>query len=215
MTAVLAAEDVMRLAPVIPVLTVAHRDHAAPLASALVDGGLLALEVTLRTPAGIDAIRAMVKARPDAVVGAGTVLDADALKRAVDAGARFIVSPGLTKTVVRAAEAFDVPLLAGVATASDIMRGLDLGLKRFKFFPAETSGGAPAIAAFGGPFVDIAFCPTGGITLESAPRYLGMKNVLCVGGTWVAPKDAVEAGDWARITALAKGAAALTRAALA
>jgi 2-dehydro-3-deoxyphosphogluconate aldolase/(4S)-4-hydroxy-2-oxoglutarate aldolase len=215
MTAVLTAEDVMRLAPVIPVLTVAHRDHAAPLASALVDGGLLALEVTLRTPAGLDAISAMVKARPDAMVGAGTVLDADALKRAVDAGARFIVSPGLTKSVARAAEAFDVPLLAGVATASDIMRGLDLGLKRFKFFPAETSGGAPAIAAFGGPFGDIAFCPTGGITLESAPRYLGMKNVLCVGGTWVAPKDAVEAGDWARITTLAKGAAALTRAALA
>jgi 2-dehydro-3-deoxyphosphogluconate aldolase/(4S)-4-hydroxy-2-oxoglutarate aldolase len=215
MTAVHTAEDVMRLAPVIPVLTVAHRDHAAPLASALVDGGLLALEVTLRTPAGLDAISAMVKARPDAMVGAGTVLDADALKRAVDAGARFIVSPGLTKSVARAAEAFDVPLLAGVATASDIMRGLDLGLKRFKFFPAETSGGAPAIAAFGGPFGDIAFCPTGGITLESAPRYLGMKNVLCVGGTWVAPKDAVEAGDWARITTLAKGAAALTRAALA
>lgn len=215
MTAVLTAEDVMRLAPVIPVLTVSHRDHAAPLASALVDGGLLALEVTLRTPAGLDAIRAMVKARPDAMVGAGTVLDADALKRAVDAGARFIVSPGLTKAVARAAEAFDVPLLAGVATASDIMRGLDLGLKRFKFFPAETSGGAPAIAAFAGPFGDIAFCPTGGITLDSAPRYLGMKNVLCVGGTWVAPKDAVEAGDWARITELAKGAAALSRAALA
>jgi 2-dehydro-3-deoxyphosphogluconate aldolase / (4S)-4-hydroxy-2-oxoglutarate aldolase len=215
MTAKLAAEDVMRLAPVIPVLTVAHVDHAAPLAAALVDGGLLALEVTLRTADGLAAIRAMTKARPDAVVGAGTVLNADALKRAVDAGARFIVSPGLTKPLARAAEAAGVPLLAGVATASDIMRGLDLGLKRFKFFPAETSGGAPAIAAFAGPFGDIAFCPTGGITLDSAPRYLGMKNVFCVGGTWVAPKDAVEAGDWARITELSKGAAALTRAALA
>ncbi len=214
MTAVLAAEDVMRLAPVIPVLTVNHLDHAAPLASALVEGGLPALEVTLRTPHAIEAIRAMITARPDAVVGAGTVLNADALKRAVDAGARFIVSPGLTEGLARAAEAAGVPLLAGIANASDIMRGLDLGLKRFKFFPAETSGGAPAIAAFAGPFGDIAFCPTGGITLESAPRYLGMKNVLCVGGTWVVPKDAVEAGDWARITALSKGAAALARAAV-
>ncbi|MGC1301411.1 MAG: bifunctional 4-hydroxy-2-oxoglutarate aldolase/2-dehydro-3-deoxy-phosphogluconate aldolase [Caulobacteraceae bacterium] len=209
----MTAEDIMRISPVIPVLTVLRIEHAAPLASALVEGGLKALEVTLRTPDAIQVVREMVKARPDAVVGAGTVLNAEALKRAVDAGARFIVSPGLTEAVARAAEAEGVPLLAGVATASDIMRGLDLGLKRFKFFPAETSGGAPAIAAFAGPFGEIAFCPTGGITLDSAPRYLAMKNVLCVGGTWVAPRDAVEAGDWGRVTALAAGAAALPRAA--
>jgi 2-dehydro-3-deoxyphosphogluconate aldolase/(4S)-4-hydroxy-2-oxoglutarate aldolase len=209
----MTAEDIMRISPVIPVLTVSRIEHAAPLASALVEGGLKALEVTLRTPDAIQVVREMARARPDAVVGAGTVLNAEALKRAVDAGARFIVSPGLSEAVARAAEAEGVPLLAGVATASDIMRGLDLGLKRFKFFPAETSGGAPAIAAFAGPFGDIAFCPTGGVTLDNAPRYLAMKNVLCVGGTWVAPKDAVEAGDWGRVTALATGAAALPRAA--
>jgi 2-dehydro-3-deoxyphosphogluconate aldolase / (4S)-4-hydroxy-2-oxoglutarate aldolase len=210
----MTAEDVMRIGPVIPVLTVSNLAHAAPLASALVEGGLKALEVTLRTPGAMEVVREMAKARPDAVVGAGTVLNPDALKRAVAAGARFIVSPGLTEALARAAEAEGVPLLAGIATASDIMRGLDLGLTRFKFFPAETSGGAPAIAAFAGPFGGIAFCPTGGITQESAPRYLAMKNVLCVGGAWVAPKDAVEAGDWARITALAVGAAGLVRAAV-
>jgi 2-dehydro-3-deoxyphosphogluconate aldolase/(4S)-4-hydroxy-2-oxoglutarate aldolase len=210
----IAAEYIMRISPVIPVLTVPDVAHAAPLASALVEGGLRVLEVTLRTPDALQVVGEMARARPDAVVGAGTVLNADALKRAVAAGAKFIVSPGLTKALARAAEAEGVPLLAGVATATDIMRGLDLGLTRFKFFPAETSGGAPAIAAFGGPFGEVAFCPTGGVTLDNAPRSLGMKNVLCVGGSWICPKDAVEAGDWAKITALSKGAAALARAAV-
>jgi 2-dehydro-3-deoxyphosphogluconate aldolase/(4S)-4-hydroxy-2-oxoglutarate aldolase len=203
---------IMTTSPVIPVLTVDDIDAAGPLALALSSGGLRVLELTLRTPVALDAIKAMVKAAPDAIVGAGTVLDPDALKRAVDAGAKFIVSPGLTKRLAKAAEEADVPLLPGVATATDIMRGLDLGLTRFKFFPAETSGGAAAIGAFSGPFGGVSFCPTGGITLKNAPTYLALTNVLCVGGTWVAPKAAVAAGDWAEITELARQAAGLARA---
>jgi 2-dehydro-3-deoxyphosphogluconate aldolase/(4S)-4-hydroxy-2-oxoglutarate aldolase len=203
---------IMTTSPVIPVLTVDDIDAAGPLALALSSGGLRVLELTLRTPVALDAIKAMVKAAPDAIVGAGTVLDPDALKRAVDAGAKFIVSPGLTKRLAKAAEEADVPLLPGVATATDIMRGLDLGLPRFKFFPAETSGGTAAISAFSGPFGAVSFCPTGGITLKNAPTYLALANVLCVGGTWVAPKAAIAAGDWAEITELARQAAGLARA---
>ena len=205
----LTADALMRLCPVIPVLVVDDARTAPELAGALVSGGLRVLEVTLRTPTALDSLAAMAKAQPDAVVGAGTVLNADQLKRAVDAGARFIVSPGLTEGVARAAEAAGVPLLAGVAGAGDIMRGLDLGLTRFKFFPAETSGGAAAISALGGPFLDVAFCPTGGVNAANAGSYLALSNVLCVGGAWVAPQAAVAAGDWARITELAHAARGL------
>ncbi|MHB8285319.1 MAG: bifunctional 4-hydroxy-2-oxoglutarate aldolase/2-dehydro-3-deoxy-phosphogluconate aldolase [Caulobacteraceae bacterium] len=203
---------IMTTSPVIPVLTVDDLASAGPLALALSTGGLRVLELTLRTPVALDALKAMVKAAPDAIVGAGTVLTADDLKRAVDAGAKFIVSPGLTKRLAKAAEEADVPLLPGVATATDIMRGLDMGLTRFKFFPAETSGGAAAIKAFGGPFGGVAFCPTGGITPKNAPTYLALPNVLCVGGTWIALKAAVDAGDWTQITELARQAAGLDRA---
>ena len=206
----LTADALMRLCPVIPVLVVDDDRTAPELAGALVSGGLRVLEVTLRTPTALDSLAAMAKAEPEAVLGAGTVLSADQLKRAVDAGARFIVSPGLTESVARAAEAAGVPLLAGVASAGDIMRGLDLGLTRFKFFPAETSGGAPAISALGGPFLDVAFCPTGGVNAANAGSYLALSNVLCVGGAWVAPKAAVAASDWARITELARAASGLT-----
>jgi 2-dehydro-3-deoxyphosphogluconate aldolase/(4S)-4-hydroxy-2-oxoglutarate aldolase len=205
-------EQVMRTSPVIPVLTVEDLAHAAPLAQALLAGGLKVLELTLRTPIALEAIKAMVEAAPDAIVGAGTVLNPDELYRAVDAGAKFIVSPGLTEKLARAAEAAGVPLLAGIATAGDIMRGLDLGLNRFKFFPAETSGGAAAVAAFGGPFGEVRFCPTGGVTPQNAPNYLALKNILCVGGTWITPKAAVTAGEWDKITELARQAAALPRA---
>jgi 2-dehydro-3-deoxyphosphogluconate aldolase/(4S)-4-hydroxy-2-oxoglutarate aldolase len=205
---------IMTTSPVIPVLTVDDLASAGPLALALSTGGLRVLELTLRTPVALDALKAMVKAAPDAIVGAGTVLNPDDLKRAVDAGAKFIVSPGLTKRLAKAAEEADVPLLPGVATAADIMRGLDLGLTRFKFFPAETSGGAAAIKAFGGPFGAISFCPTGGITAKTAPTYLALANVLCVGGAWVAPAAAIAAGDWAQITELARHAAGLERAGL-
>jgi 2-dehydro-3-deoxyphosphogluconate aldolase/(4S)-4-hydroxy-2-oxoglutarate aldolase len=207
-------EQVMRTSPVIPVLTVDRLESAEPLAKALAAGGLRVLELTLRTPVALRVLEAMVKAAPDAIVGAGTVLNADDLNRAVDAGAKFIVSPGLTEAVAKAADKAAIPLLPGIATAGDIMRGLDLGLNRFKLFPAETSGGVAAAAAFAGPFAEVAFCPTGGVTPDNAPHYLALKNILCVGGTWVAPKAAVEAGDWTRIVELARHAAALPRAAV-
>jgi len=193
----MSPDALMRLCPVIPVLTIERLDDAIPLARALVAGGLSVLEVTLRTPVALEAIALMAAAAPEAVVGAGTVLNAADFDRAARAGARFIVTPGLTEP------------LTGVATATELMRGLDAGLTRFKFFPAETSGGAAALKALGGPFGDCRFCPTGGIGPQTARGYLALANVLCVGGAWVAPTDAVAAGDWARITALAKAAAGL------
>jgi 2-dehydro-3-deoxyphosphogluconate aldolase/(4S)-4-hydroxy-2-oxoglutarate aldolase len=205
------ADALMRLCPVIPVLTIERLQDAAPLAQALVAGGLTVLEVTLRTPVAIEAIALMAAAAPGAVVGAGTVLNATDYDRALAAGARFIVSPGLTDTLVAAARANPLPFLPGVATAGEVMRGLDAGLNRFKFFPAETSGGAPALKALAGPFGECRFCPTGGIGAATAPDYLALPNVLCVGGAWVAPADAVRAGDWTRIAALATAAAGLAQ----
>jgi len=203
------ADALMRVCPVIPVLTIERLEDAAPLAQALVAGGLKVLEVTLRTPVAIEAIALMAAAAPEAIVGAGTVLNGADYDRALAAGARFIVSPGLTEPLIAAAQAAPLPFLPGVATATEVMRGLDAGLTRFKFFPASTSGGAPALKALFGPLGDVRFCPTGGIDASSAPTYLALPNVLCVGGAWVAPADAVAAGDWAQITALAKAAAAL------
>jgi len=207
-------EQLMRTSPVIPVLTVDRLESAEPLAEALVAGGLRVLELTLRTSIALRALAAMVRSTPNAIVGAGTVLNADDLNRAVDAGAKFIVSPGLSEALVKAADKASIPLLPGVATAGEIMRGLELGLNRFKLFPAETSGGVAAAAAFAGPFGDVAFCPTGGLTPDNAPKYLALKNILCVGGAWVAPKTAVESGDWAKIIELSRQAAALPRAAV-
>jgi 2-dehydro-3-deoxyphosphogluconate aldolase/(4S)-4-hydroxy-2-oxoglutarate aldolase len=192
----------MRLAPVMPVLTVQNAADAAPLARALVGGRLFALEVTLRTPAALEAIHAMSKVE-GAVVGAGTVLNAHDVEAAFAAGARFIVSPGLTAPVVERAAEVGVPVLPGVATASDVMRGLDLGLSCFKFFPAEQAGGAAMLKAFHGPFAACRFCPTGGVTAERAAQYLALPNVTCVGGTWVAPADLVATKDWPEIGARA------------
>lgn len=200
-------EAVMRLAPVIPVLVIDDVAHAVPVAQALVAGGLPALEVTLRTPCALDVIRAM-KQVPGAVVGAGTVLNPRELDAALEAGAEFIVSPGLTPALGKAAVAADVPFLPGTANASDIMLGLDLGLTRFKFFPAEASGGIKALSAIAAPFGMAKFCPTGGISLDSAPAWLALDAVLCVGGSWVVPKGAPDA---AKIEGLARAAAALAR----
>lgn len=200
--------SIMTLAPVIPVLTIARVEDARPLAEALVAGGLPALEVTLRTPAALDAMRAMTEV-PGAVVGAGTVLNTRDLDAAVGAGARFIVSPGLTDALPGAAKAAGVPLLPGVVTSSDLMRGLDHGLRHFKFFPAEQAGGIPMLKAFSGPFGAVKFCPTGGVTPENARSYLALPNILCVGGSWIAPPDLVAAGSWSEISARAKAAAAL------
>jgi 2-dehydro-3-deoxyphosphogluconate aldolase / (4S)-4-hydroxy-2-oxoglutarate aldolase len=203
--------DIMKLCPVIPVLVIDRLEDAAPMARALVAGGLKVLEVTLRTPAGLAAITAMKEAAPEAVVGAGTVNSAALLADAAKAGAEFIVSPGLTAAIANAAKAHDLPFLPGVATAGDILHGLELGLGAFKFFPAETSGGAAAIKALEGPFPGLDICPTGGITLANAPTYLALDSVRCVGGSWITPKDAVKSGDWARVTALAAEAAQLKR----
>ena len=178
--------DIMLKAPVIPVLVIDGSIDPAALAETLVGAGLPVIEVTLRTPSALAAITAM-SAVPGAIVGAGTVLNEAMLGQAIDAGAQFIVSPGLTDPLGKAAIASGVPFLPGVATAGDIMRGLDLGLDRFKFFPATTSGGLPALRALAGPFADIRFCPTGGISLASAPEWLSHLSVLCVGGSWLVP----------------------------
>lgn len=197
-------ETVMRSAPVIPVLVIEDADHALPIARALVAGGLRVLEVTLRTQVALDAIRIM-KTVPGAIVGAGTVLDPQMLAAAAGAGAEFIVSPGLTTALGNAANDSRLPFLPGVATAGDIMRGLDLGLTHFKFFPAETSGGIPALRALAAPFPMARFCPTGGITAASAASWLALDPVLCVGGSWLVPKGPP---DEAAITAAARAATA-------
>lgn len=182
-------ETLMRTAPVIPVLVIEHADHALPVARALVAGGLRVLEVTLRTPAALEAIRAM-RSVPGAIVGAGTVTNPADLHAAIDAGAEFIVSPGLTQRLGEAAVAAGVPFLPGTANAADIMTGLDLGLAHFKFFPAATSGGLPALKALAAPFHQARFCPTGGISMANAAEWLAFDPVLCVGGSWLVGKGA-------------------------
>lgn len=200
-----AIDTIMRTAPVIPVLVVEDASHARPIAQALVKGGLKVLEVTLRTDAALDVIREM-RTVDGAIVGAGTVLNEQDLRRSIDAGAEFIVSPGLTEPLGRAAVASGIPFLPGVANAGDIMRGLDLGLDRFKFFPAEASGGLKALKALAGPFGSVRFCPTGGITAETAGAYLAEEAVLCVGGSWIVGKGAP---DGAAIEEAARKAAKL------
>jgi 2-dehydro-3-deoxyphosphogluconate aldolase / (4S)-4-hydroxy-2-oxoglutarate aldolase len=198
-------EVLMRTAPVIPVLVIEDAANAQPIAEALVAGGLRVLEVTLRTAAALDVIREMKKVE-GAIIGAGTVLNEADLRASIDAGAEFIVSPGLTDPLGKAAIASGIPFLPGTANASDIMRGLDLGLSHFKFFPAEASGGITALKAIAAPFGMAKFCPTGGISLTSAPNWLALDPVLCVGGSWVVGKGEP---DVAAITAAAKASMAL------
>lgn len=200
-----AVETVMRTAPVIPVLVIEDVAHARPIAEALVAGGLPVLEVTLRTAAALDVIAEMKKV-PGAIVGAGTVVDIPGLESAIAAGAEFIVSPGLTENLGRAAVAKGIPFLPGIANAGDIMRGLDLGLSHFKFFPAEANGGLPALKSLIGPFGQCKFCPTGGIKQETAADWLAIPEILCVGGSWLVGKGAL---DGAAIEAAARAAAAL------
>jgi 2-dehydro-3-deoxyphosphogluconate aldolase/(4S)-4-hydroxy-2-oxoglutarate aldolase len=201
-------DEMMRLAPVIPVLVLEEGVDAVALAEALVEGGLPVIEVTLRTPGALAAMRAMAAVK-GAIVGAGTVLDEAMLATAIDAGARFIVSPGLTDPLASAAIASGIPFLPGVATAGDIMRGLDHGLDRFKFFPAEAAGGLPALKALAGPFGDIRFCPTGGIRPDTAAQWLAHPSVLCVGGSWILPageRDMTAVRDRARAAAALRAA---------
>jgi 2-dehydro-3-deoxyphosphogluconate aldolase/(4S)-4-hydroxy-2-oxoglutarate aldolase len=199
--------SIMRLSPVIPVLIVDDPSEGREAAEALVEGGLRVLEVTLRTPAALDVIREMSRVE-GAVVGAGTVLNEEHLQASIEAGAKFIVSPALTERLGRAALACRVPFLPGVSSAGDIMRGLDLGFRHFKFFPAEASGGIRALKALAGPFADARFCPTGGVTFASAPDWLALEPVLCVGGTWLNPKAG--AVDRGALREGARAAAALT-----
>ncbi len=203
-------EKVCLLAPVVPVLVIDDASTAADLARALVQGGLPALEVTLRTPAALEAITEMAQVA-GGVVGAGTLLTPQDVENAKAAGATFGVSPGATDKLLDACEANDLPLLPGAATSSEAMRLLERGYRVQKFFPAEANGGAAALKAIGAPIPQVKFCPTGGVTLTNAPAYLGLSNTLCVGGSWVAPKDLVKAQDWDGITALAAEAAGLTR----
>ena len=205
-----SAREIALLAPIIPVLVVEDVAHAAPLAQALVNGGLPALEVTLRTSAALDVIAAMAQV-PGGVVGAGTLLTPEDVRAAKAAGAKFGVSPGATDTLIAACVAEELPLLPGAATASEAMSLLEKGYDMLKFFPAEAAGGAAMLKSLGGPLPQISFCPTGGVSPENAPRYLSLPNVLCAGGSWVAPRDLVEAGDWDAIEALAREAATLPR----
>ncbi|MEM9791949.1 MAG: bifunctional 4-hydroxy-2-oxoglutarate aldolase/2-dehydro-3-deoxy-phosphogluconate aldolase [Pseudomonadota bacterium] len=204
--------DVAALAPIIPVLVVQDIDHARPLAEALVSGGLPALEVTLRTAGALDAIAAMAQV-PGGVVGAGTLLTPGDVKNAKAAGAKFGVSPGATETLIDACEAEGLPLIAGAATASEAMALLERGYEFLKFFPAEASGGAPALKSLGGPLPQIKFCPTGGVSPGNVGSYLSLANVVCAGGSWVAPQAAMDEGDWDRIQGLAADASKLRRAA--
>ena len=206
-----SALQVMQDAPVIPVIVLNDVAHAVPMARALVAGGIRMLEVTLRTYQALACIEAIAKEVPEAIVGAGTVRNAADAKAAANAGAKFAVSPGYTPSVGQACRDEGLSLLPGVATGSEIMMAQEDGYTELKFFPAMQAGGPAMIKAWGGPFTDVRFCPTGGVSLANAPEFLALPNVACVGGSWLVPADALAAGDWARITTLASEASALAR----
>ena len=211
MAAQLTALSIMQDAPVIPVIVLRDVDHAVSMAKALVAGGIRVLEVTLRTPQGLPSIEAIAKAVPDAIIGAGPVRSAADAKAAAAAGAQFAVSPGYTHAVGQACLDANLPLLPGVATSSEIMQAQADGFNELKFFPALQAGGINMLKAWQGPFGEVRFCPTGGITPANAPDFLALKNVVCVGGSWLVPTDTLERGDWEHITMLAREAAALPR----
>ena len=198
------AEQVMTATPVVPVIVVDNAEQAVNLGKALVAGGVPVLEVTLRTEAALEAIAALRKEVPDAIVGAGTVCSREQYVKAVEAGAEFIISPGMTPDLLAVAKEYDIPYLPAVATISDILLGMEHGYDHFKFFPAEVNGGVKALKAFSGPLPHIRFCPTGGINEKNYQDYLALESVLCVGGSWIVPSDLVQAGKWDEITELAK-----------
>ena len=198
--------------PVIPVIVIQRLDDAVPLAQALIEGGVRVLEITLRTPVALRCMEAIARAVPDAIVGAGTVRNVADAQAARDAGCRFAVSPGYSSDVGIACRNLGLPLLPGVATASEVMQANADGYDFLKFFPATAAGGIPLLKALAGPFPDVAFCPTGGITVETAPQFLALPNVKVCGGSWLTPQDAVDAKDWPRITQLARASAALRNA---
>ena len=201
--------ELMRIGPVIPVIVIDGIEQAVPLARALVAGGVRVLEVTLRTPVALDAIRAIARDVPDAIVGVGTISRVEHFEHAIQAGARFGVSPGLTRELIEAAHASRLPLLPGVMTPSDVISARNAGFFALKLFPAQQAGGIGMLKAMSGPFPDVTFCPTGGVTPTSAPDFLALPNVGCVGGSWLTPPAMVKAGDWNGITALAVDASKL------
>lgn len=193
-----SAESILTTGPVVPVIVINTLEQAVPLAKALVAGGVRVLEVTLRTDCALEAIRLIAQEVPEAIVGAGTVTNAEQLRQVTEAGAQFAISPGLTVGLLQAAVAGSIPLIPGISTVSELMQGMDYGLKEFKFFPAEANGGVKALQAIAGPFSHIRFCPTGGISPSNYRSYLALKSVLCIGGSWLIPADALESGDYAR-----------------
>ena len=208
----LPINEIVKVAPVIPVMVVERIEDAVPLARALYNGGLKVLEITLRTPCALDAITAMVESLPDdAVIGAGTIITPQDYEKAVKAGSKVIVSPGTTPALIEYAKSSSVPILPGVATPTEAMHLYIQGFTHLKFFPAEAAGGVPMLKSIGGPLPQITFCPTGGIDLAKAPTYLALPNVACVGGTWMAPKELMKAGRWDEIERLAREAASLPR----
>lgn len=202
----LQPDEIMRQGPVIPVMVIKKLEQAVPLARALVAGGIHVLEITLRTPVAMDAILSIRREVAGAIVGAGTVTRGEELAEIAEAGAVFAISPGLTAELLEAANQGPIPLIPGIATVSELMAGMALGYSHFKFFPAEAAGGVKMLQAFAGPFPQVTFCPTGGITSANYREYLGLKNVACIGGSWVAPQEAIGRGDWARITELTREA---------
>lgn len=204
-------EEVFSLSPVMPVVVIDDASKAVPMARALVAGGLRTIEITLRTPAALDAIRAIIGEVPGAVVGAGTVLTPADLEAAILAGAAYALSPGGTRDLMKAALQAPIPFIPGTATSSEVMVGLELGYRCFKFFPAENMGGVGTLKSIGAPLPTARFCPTGGIGPDMVERYLALSNVMCVGGSWITPGDKLKAGDWAGIEALARQAAAFLR----
>ena len=201
--------EIMRTSAVIPVIAIDKLEHAVPLAKALVAGGIRVLEITLRTEHGLPAIRAIAEQVPDAIVGVGTLTSPEEFAAARDAGAVFGVSPGLTPALITAARSSGLPLLPGVMTPSEVMAAREAGFQQLKLFPAVPAGGIGMLNALAGPLADVTFCPTGGISQETATQFLACKNVACVGGSWLTPKNAIDIGDWAKITALASAASAL------
>ena len=201
--------EVMRAAPIIPVIAIDNLDHAVPMARALVAGGLRVLEITLRTPVALAAIEKIAKEVEGAIVGVGTISKPEHFQQSIDAGALFGISPGLTPELIAAAQASGLAFLPGVMTPSELIAARNAGFSEVKLFPAMQAGGIGMLKAMYGPFPDMTFCPTGGITLQTAPDFLALPNVACVGGSWFTPKDAMAAGNWAKLTELAKEAAAL------
>ncbi len=192
-------KEIMSSSPVIPVMVINQLQHAVPLANALVEGGLKVLEITLRTPIALEAIKAIKAEVPGAIVGAGTIINVDTMNQAIDAGSEFLVSPGTTDSLIDAALKSGVPLLPGIISPSEVMKLLDKGITEMKFFPAEAAGGVPMVQSIGGPLPQVTFCPTGGVNPKNALEYLALKNVACVGGSWMAPADLVDAEDWDEI----------------